>query len=58
MPIETSSLPSGVSTLSGWNWMPRTFSSLCFSAIICPSSDTAVTSRQSGSPSRLTTHEW
>ena len=50
--------PSGVSTDSGWNCMPRMSASRWRSAMICPSSLTAVTSRQGGSPAASTTYEW
>ena len=49
--------PSGVRTLSGWNWIPLIFWVLWRSAIICPSSLSAVISRQSGKSSFETTHE-
>ena len=47
----------GVSTDSGWNWIPCTSYFLCLSAMIYPSRLIAVTSKQSGNSSVSTTHE-
>ena len=49
--------PFGVSTDSGWNWIPCTSYFLCLSAMIYPSRLIAVTSKQSGNSSVSTTHE-
>ena len=51
-------MPSGVSTDSGWNWMPWTSIVRWRRPMMQPSLLTAVISRQAGKFSRLTTHEW
>ena len=48
--------PSGVSTDSGWNWMPTTGCSRCRTAITSPSSVVAHTSSESGT--RVAAREW
>ena len=50
--------PSGVSTDSGWNWMPCMSYSRCFSAMICPSGLMAVMASASGKSFVSTTQEW
>ncbi len=51
-------VPSGVSTLSGWNCTPRTSYVLWRTAIICPSELSATASSTSGRLSRSITQEW
>ena len=54
--LRASSGPSGVSTDSGWNWMPTTGSSRWRTAMTSPSSVVAQTSRESGT--RVAASEW
>ena len=54
--FRANSLPSGVSTDSGWNWSPSTGSSRCRTAMISPSSERALTSNASGTT--VAASEW
>lgn len=49
--------PSGVSTDSGWNWMPWMSNLRCFNAMTCPSGLMAVMAKSSGKFSVETTQE-
>src|SRR5262249_54968364 len=54
--LRASAGPCGVSTDSGWNWMPSTGSSRWRTAITSPSSVVAHTSSESGT--RVAASEW
>jgi hypothetical protein len=50
--------PSGVSTLSGWNWTPKRFFSVCASPMITPSGVCAVIRSCAGTLPESTHSEW
>ena len=54
----STSFPTTVMTLSGWNCTPSTRCSLCRTPMTTPDSLRALTSRQSGSPYSWIAREW
>ena len=58
MKLRIMVLPQGVRMLSGWYCTPQMGNSRCATAMMTPSSVSAVMSRQGGQVSRLMTSEW